>query len=126
MAVYGQFETVAEVGRARASAVHRARPADGGWDLGFDDLGSDASYAVKVLLVRSAGEAGADEAVRFLERARDQRRAADARPRHWAPVIEAGQVRQGDGAAYYVTTCFPSSAEHVAGSGRPAGARTLY
>jgi len=123
MAIYGQFETTGEVGRTRGSAVYRARPADGAWDLGFDDLGSDASYAVKVFLVRTAENAGEDEAHRFLNRARDQKRAADAQSRHWAPIVEAGETRSE---AYYATTYFPCSAAKLAAAKSPVDARVLY
>ncbi|HYE18030.1 MAG TPA: hypothetical protein VEA69_06280, partial [Tepidisphaeraceae bacterium] len=127
MAVYGQFETVAEVGRTRGSAVHRARPADGGWDLGFDDLGTDASYAVKVFLVRTAENAGDDEVSKFLQRARAQKRAADAQAKHWVPIVDAGEVK-ARGEAYYATAYLPSSAARLAHAptGQGVDARALH
>ncbi|MEZ0265389.1 MAG: hypothetical protein ACAI43_11740, partial [Phycisphaerae bacterium] len=127
MAVYGQFETVAEVGRTRGSAVHRARPADGGWDLGFDDLGTDASYAVKVFLVRTAENAGDDEVSKFLQRARAQKRAADGQSKHWVPIVDAGEIK-GRGEAYYATAYLPSSAARLATApaGQGVDARALY
>src|SRR5688500_11550979 len=102
MTIYGQLETVAEVGRCRGSAVHRPRPACEGRDLGSVVLGTDASYAVKVFLVRTAENAGTDEVSKFLQRARAQKRAADGQSKHWVPIDDAGEVK-GRGEAYYAT-----------------------
>jgi hypothetical protein len=107
MAVYGQYETVAELGRSGSVSVYRARPADGGWELGFDELGSDAKYVLKVFQPRSAEDAGAGERRKFLGCVRSQKRAADAGAPHWAPILDAGESR---GQAYYVTEYYPRSA----------------
>src|SRR5688572_2700852 len=112
MAVYGQYETVAELGRSGSVTVYRARPADGGWELGFDELGSDANFALKVFQPRSAEDAGAAERRRFLERVRAQKRAFDAGSRHWAPIFDAGESR---GQAFYATEFFPRTAEKLSG-----------
>src|SRR5688500_5334836 len=94
MAVYGQYETVAELGRTGITSVCRARPADGGWDLGFSDLGTDATFALKAFHVRRAEDAGGAEHNRFLDRVRAQQRVADsAGVAHWAPILSAGVVR---------------------------------
>src|SRR3954470_23278092 len=125
MAVYGQYETVAELGRTLTTTVARARPADGGWDLGFDALGSDANYVLKAFHVRYVQEAAGDEAQHFLDRANAQQRAVGLGARHWAPILESGIV--GDD-AYYVAHYYPRTAQRLArgvgGSG--VDASTLY
>src|SRR2546423_15554888 len=115
MAVYGQYETVSELGRTGITSVSRARPADGGWDLGFDDLGTDANFALKAFHVRRAEDAGGEEHKRFLERVRGQKRIAEsAGVKHWAPILDLGIVRED---AYYVTRYYPRTAARLAQSG---------
>src|SRR5437762_10582045 len=111
MAVYGQYETVAELGRSGATTVSRARPADGGWDLGFDALGTDAVFAVKAFHVRHAQDAGGEEIARLLGRVRAQQRAVELGARHWASILQAGTAGTD---AYYVTHYYPRSAEKLA------------
>src|SRR5258706_3943391 len=123
MAVYGQYETVAELGRTLTTTVSRARPADGGWDLGFDALGSDAKFVLKAFHVRHAEDAGGDEAQRFLDRARAQQRAVGLGARHWTPILECGTA--GDD-AYYVSHYYPRSAAWLARSTGGVNAFTLY
>jgi hypothetical protein len=82
MAVYGQYETVAELSRTLTTTVSRARPADGGWDLGFDALGSDANYVLKAFHLRFVQDAAGDEAQHFLDRANAQQRAVALGARH--------------------------------------------
>lgn len=124
MAVYGSYETVAELGRAGSVSTSRARPADGGWELGFDDLGSDATFVVKAWAVRAAEDAGREEIRRFLERVRAQKRVAEADTKHWAGIVEAGTTPRGD--AYYVTPYFPRTAARLAADRTPPDADTLY
>ena len=57
MGVYGQYETVSELSRNGATTVSRARPADGGWDLGFDALGTDANFILKALHATAGADA---------------------------------------------------------------------
>src|SRR5687767_3194424 len=123
MGVYGQYETVAELGRSGSVTMYRARPADGGWELGFDELGSDANFAIKVFQPRSAEDAGAAERKRFLDRVRTQKRVSDAGSRHWAAVLDAGEWR---GQAYYTTEYFPRSAQWLVDAGGARDPRTLY
>jgi hypothetical protein len=123
MAVYGQYETVAELGRTRTTTVSRARPADGGWDLGFDDLGSDANFVLKAFHVRQAEDAGGDEAQRFLDRAHAQQRAVELGARHWAPILEAGTAGED---AYYVAHYYPRTAQGLAHTAGGVDAFTLY
>ncbi|MDB5318594.1 MAG: hypothetical protein JWN40_225, partial [Phycisphaerales bacterium] len=123
MAVYGQYETVAELGRTRTTTVSRARPADGGWDLGFDDLGSDANFVLKAFHVRHAEDAGGDEAQRFLDRAHAQQRAVELGARHWAPILEAGTAGED---AYYVAHYYPRTAQGLAHTAGGVDAFTLY
>ncbi|HEY7116922.1 MAG TPA: hypothetical protein VH475_10070 [Tepidisphaeraceae bacterium] len=133
MAVYGQFETVAELGRSGPCSAWRARLADGGWDLGFNELGSDANYVVKVFHVRNGGGAeeadaaaagAAQETARFLDCVRAHKRVADAGARHWAPVFEAGATPRGD--AFYVTQFYPRTAATLLRSPDPIDGATLY
>ena len=123
MAVYGQYETVTELGRKGSTSVSRARPADGGWELGFYDLGTDANFALKAFHVRSAEDAGGIESRRFLERVRCQKKMADSGAKHWAPIIESGTAR---GDAYYVTSLYSRTAHRLAHSGAGVDAATLY
>jgi hypothetical protein len=127
MPVYGQFETVSELGRSGPYAVYRARTADGGWDLTFGDLGSDANYLIKVLHADALPDpqAAADEVRRFLDRVRSQRRIAESGASHWAPVLDAGTTARGD--AYYVANLYPRSAASLAHpSAGPIDAPTLH
>src|SRR6185503_16759759 len=122
MAVYGQYETVAELARSGSVTVYRARPADGGWELGFDELGSDANFSIKVFQPRSAEDAGSAERRKFLECVRAQKRVADSGSPHWAPVLDAGEWR---GQAYYTTEFFPRTADQLCG-GAGRDPRTLF
>src|SRR4051794_40006978 len=130
MAVYGQYETVAELGRTAITSVSRARPADGGWDLTFgpggeNDLGSDAQFALKAFHVRRAEDAGEAERKRVLDRVRAQKRVADADGvKHWAPILDAGVARAD---VYYVTRYSPRTAAKLANDrAHPADARSLH
>src|SRR5688572_2849901 len=130
MGVYGQYETVAELGHVGPVAVYRARPADGGWDLGFDELGSDANFVLKVFQPANAGDEGAAaaERKRFLNCARTQKRCADAGGRHWAPVLDAGEAK---GQAFFVSEYFPRTARSIGRDGEDGGvhgtnARSLF
>lgn len=123
MAVYGQYETVTELGRSASTSVSRARPADGGWDLGFDDLGTDANFALKAFHVRNAEDAGGIESKRFLERVRCQKKMVDSGAKHWAPIIESGNAGAD---AYYVTPYYPRTAHRLAHSPTGIDAATLY
>ena len=123
MAVFGQYETVAELGRNSSTCVFRARPADGGWDLGFDDLGSDANFAIKTFHVRNAEDAGGSETGRFLERVRAQKRIAAASALHWVPVLDTGTA---GGNAYCVMPYYPRSAAKLAHAQGGINADTLH
>jgi hypothetical protein len=127
MAVYGQYETVSELGRTGTTSAWRARPHDGGWDLAFTsgpELGSDAQFAIKAFHVRRAEDAGGAEHEKFLGRVRAQKRTAEAPgAAHWAPILEAGIARD---AAYYVTRYYPRTAARLAASPHPADAAELY
>src|SRR3954453_23876213 len=107
MPVYGQFETVTELGRSGPCSVYRARTADGGWDLTFGELGSDANYVIKIFHSDALPDpaTAVDEVHRFLDRVRGQRRIAEAGATHWAPVLDAGTTPHGD--AYYVSAYYP-------------------
>src|SRR4051812_21518878 len=114
MPVYGQFETVTELGRTGPYSTYRARAADGGWDVTFGELGSDATYVLKVLhadLILGPA-AAAEEGRRFLERVRSQRRLGDIGATHWVPILDAGTTATGD--AYYAAPFYPRTAATLA------------
>jgi len=83
------------------------RPADGAWDLGFDDLGSDSNFALKTFHVRNAEDAGGQETERFLERVRAQKRLTASNARHWAPILDGGTAGT---VAFYVSPYYPRTA----------------
>lgn len=123
MPVYREYETVAELGRNGSTCVYRARPADGGWDLRFDDLGTDSIFALKTFRVRNAEDAGGTETSRFLERVRAQKRVVVSGAQHWAPIIDTGKA---GGEAYYVAPYYPRTAAKIAAEPGGVSAEALY
>lgn len=123
MPVYGEYETVAELGRNGSTCVYRARPADGGWDLGFDDLGTDSIFALKTFRVRNAEDAGGTETSRFLERVRAQKRVVVSGALHWAPIIDTGKA---GAEAYYIAPYYPRTAAKMAAEPGGISAEALY
>lgn len=123
MPVFGEYETVAELGRNGSTCVYRARPADGGWDLGFEDLGTDSIFAIKTFRVLNAEDAGGTETSRFLERVRAQKRVAVSGAQHWAPIIDTGKAGVD---AYYVAPYYPRSAGKIAKTAAGVSAEALY
>jgi hypothetical protein len=112
----GSYEILRELHRTRHTLLYAARRAG-------DAADAKGRYALKVFDAESVGLLESVAAgLTFLESAAVQRKLAERGAKHWAPVLEVGDVDS----PYYVNELYPLTAQRVVNRQAVVGERGLY
>ena len=112
----GSYEILRELHRSRHTLVYAARRAG-------DAADAKGRFALKVFDAESVGLLESVAAgLTFVDGAIVQRKIADQGAKHWAPVLEVGDVDT----PFYVTELFPLTAQRVVNRQAAVGERGLY